>query len=380
MSHVTAPATLDALSGYVVGITADRRWQEQAELLERRGARTIHGPCIRTFALSTEDGVRAATTELLARPPDAVVLTTGIGTRGWIGAVEGMGHGEDLVDALDGAMVLARGPKAAGAALTAGIEVTWRAPGARTAEVVGHLREHADAGRRLRIAVQLDGDPDARLVAALRALGHEVVAVPVYRWTLPDDTAPALRLIAAVCDGEVDAVTFTAGYTVGNLLALADGAGVRDRVVEQLATGAVTPVAIGPACAERLRELGLGDPVEPATPRLGAMVRALTQTYADRVRRLRLVGRDVLVQGRVVAANGDAPVELSGREREVLDALAQRPGAVVSKRALLERVWGGAETDEHVVEVTVARLRRRLGPAGTGIETVVRRGYRLAAD
>jgi uroporphyrinogen-III synthase len=43
-------------------------------------------------------------------------------------------------------------------------------------------------------------------------------------------------------------------------------------------------------------------------------------------------------------------------------------------------VWGATESDEHVVEVTVARLRQRLGEAGTGVETVVRRGYRLSAD
>jgi uroporphyrinogen-III synthase len=40
-------------------------------------------------------------------------------------------------------------------------------------------------------------------------------------------------------------------------------------------------------------------------------------------------------------------------------------------------VWTG-ETDDHVVEVTVGRLRRRLGSAGTHIETVMRRGYRLS--
>ena len=39
---------------------------------------------------------------------------------------------------------------------------------------------------------------------------------------------------------------------------------------------------------------------------------------------------------------------------------------------------GPASRDEHVVEVTVGRLRRRLGPAGTHIETVMRRGYRLS--
>ena len=34
--------------------------------------------------------------------------------------------------------------------------------------------------------------------------------------------------------------------------------------------------------------------------------------------------------------------------------------------------------DDHAVEVTVGRLRRRLAPASEGIETVMRRGYRLS--
>jgi uroporphyrinogen-III synthase len=70
-------------------------------------------------------------------------------------------------------------------------------------------------------------------------------------------------------------------------------------------------------------------------------------------------------------------VRLTDRERDVLRVLAERPGVVMSKRALLRRVWGHRETDEHAVEVTVARLRQRLGITGSGIETVIRRGYRL---
>ena len=50
--------------------------------------------------------------------------------------------------------------------------------------------------------------------------------------------------------------------------------------------------------------------------------------------------------------------------------------AVVSKNEMMHTVWG-ANVDDHVLEVTVGRLRRRLGPAGTAICTVVRRGYRL---
>ena len=44
-----------SLDGFVIGVTADRRWEEQAELLERRGARVVHGPTIRTIALVADE-------------------------------------------------------------------------------------------------------------------------------------------------------------------------------------------------------------------------------------------------------------------------------------------------------------------------------------
>src|SRR5690606_10463978 len=109
----------------------------------------------------------------------------------------------------------------------------------------------------------------------------------------------------------------------------------------------------------------------------GSMVQHLTTWFAGRDRILELAGIPVRLQGRMVTVDGGEPVRLTERERGVLEVLAAKPGAVHSKRSLLRAVWGGVEPDEHVVEVTVGRLRQRLGPAADGIETVVRRGYRL---
>jgi uroporphyrinogen-III synthase len=92
---------------------------------------------------------------------------------------------------------------------------------------------------------------------------------------------------------------------------------------------------------------------------------------------LHLANHTVVVDGSTLTVDAGLATRLPERERVLLAALAERPGAVVSKRALLRRVWGPGENDEHVVEVTMARLRQRLGVAGTGIETVIRRGYRL---
>ncbi len=63
----------------------------------------------------------------------------------------------------------------------------------------------------------------------------------------------------------------------------------------------------------------------------------------------------------------------------MLAALVEAGGAVLSRPELLRRAWPGEVADEHAVEMTVARLRGALGPAGVVVQTVVKRGYRLAA-
>lgn len=75
------------------------------------------------------------------------------------------------------------------------------------------------------------------------------------------------------------------------------------------------------------------------------------------------------------------PVSLTPTEFQLLATMARDPGVVFSRELLLDRVWGPDWVgDEHVVDVHVASLRRKLGdPAAEGqfIETVRGVGYRL---
>ena len=71
-------------------------------------------------------------------------------------------------------------------------------------------------------------------------------------------------------------------------------------------------------------------------------------------------------------------VELSERQSAVLTALISARGKVLSRDDLLREAWD-ASADAHAVEMTVARLRSALGPARHVVQTVVKRGYRLAA-
>jgi DNA-binding response OmpR family regulator len=78
---------------------------------------------------------------------------------------------------------------------------------------------------------------------------------------------------------------------------------------------------------------------------------------------------------------GGRPVELTRLEFDLLEALSERPRVVLSRRQLLERVWGQDWVgDDHLVDVHIANLRRKLGDdprAPRHILTVRGVGYRM---
>ncbi|MGH9188114.1 MAG: uroporphyrinogen-III synthase [Acidimicrobiales bacterium] len=365
--------TAGPLDGFTVGVTADRRAEEQAELLRARGATVVLGPTIHTSPVDPDRRLREVTEALVADPPGWVLANTGIGVRGWFSAADSWGLGDLLVGAFQGARVVARGPKAAGVIHSLGLEVAWRAPTEELREVVAWIREEADGGGRM--AFQLDGGENLEPVAALRAAGIEVVEVPVYRWRLPQDPRPALRLVEAAVEGRLHAITFTSAPAVANLFSLAAESG--DALGAAL-NGGVVAACVGPVCGRAARAFGVTDPLVPERPRLGPLVAAVADRLGGEVRRTTLGTVAVELRG-TVAVIGDERVELSDREAGLLDILVARDGTVVGKGQLLTELWHDPSGDPHLVEVTVARLRRRLGPAGAAIITVPRRGYRLAA-
>jgi DNA-binding winged helix-turn-helix (wHTH) protein/tetratricopeptide (TPR) repeat protein len=75
-------------------------------------------------------------------------------------------------------------------------------------------------------------------------------------------------------------------------------------------------------------------------------------------------------------------VALAPKAHDVLVALVRRAGTLVSKRELLDLVWGDVAVEEGVLSVYVSTLRKSLGDTGdraSYIDTVPRAGYRFAA-
>ena len=73
-------------------------------------------------------------------------------------------------------------------------------------------------------------------------------------------------------------------------------------------------------------------------------------------------------------------MDLTRKEFELLQALVDARGRVLSREFLLERVWGyaaAAEIESRTVDVHVRRLRVKLGREGRRLLTVMGVGYRL---
>jgi DNA-binding response OmpR family regulator len=130
---------------------------------------------------------------------------------------------------------------------------------------------------------------------------------------------------------------------------------------------------------------------KPFSPReLAARIRALlrrprlsqmTQAWPDAdVPAPRQLGDLLIDEARHEATLSGQPLTLTVREFSLLLVLSGHPGRVFTRTQLLERVWGDEFYDDHVVDVHVANLRRKLSddPANPRfIETVRGVGYRF---
>lgn len=92
------------------------------------------------------------------------------------------------------------------------------------------------------------------------------------------------------------------------------------------------------------------------------------------------IWRDLRLEPSTMAVSKSGePVRLSRREFSVLHALMDRPGQILSKSQLEEKLYGWQEdVESNTIEVHIHNLRQKLGPGI--IETVRGVGYKLAED
>jgi DNA-binding response OmpR family regulator len=169
-----------------------------------------------------------------------------------------------------------------------------------------------------------------------------------------------------------------------------DGLEVCRRVRADPASAAVAIIMLTAKADEVDRvvglEMGADDYlVKPFSPKeLVARVRAVLRRARVSVPTPTLrAGALVLDAARHTVAIQGTAVVLTPKEFDLLQALMEAAGRVLSREHLLDRVWGYARADEiesRTVDVHVRRLRAKLGDEGRRIATVKGVGYRLEAE
>jgi uroporphyrinogen-III synthase len=359
---VTEPSPGLPLTGFRVGVTAARKVEEQITLLERRGASVEWAPVLSLERNQVDDAeLRAATEEVLSRPVDLFLATTGVGMRAWFDSVEEWGMLDDLIAALAPAEILARGTKAVGSLRRRGLRELWAPESERFEDVLDHLRGRDLTGRR--IVVQEHGQSLSMAAHALRRLGADVRTVTVYRVTTAEDPEPVFGMVDLIAERRLDAVTFTSAPAVAALMEAAGPTGRRDDLLSALQAD-VLACCVGPVTSEAFELWGVPT-IYPDRSRTAAMIKLLEAELP-----LRASGEDVLLDG--------VEVRLSPAPLALLQRLLVNPGQVVSRSELCASLPGGMTNSEHAVDMAVARLRAAIGTRL--VQTVVKRGYRLAVS
>ena len=211
--RTVGPVDADAapLAGFTVAVTADRRHDELAGLLERRGARVVVAPASCASCRCPDDAdLRAATRDLRRqarwtswwRPPPSGCAA------GWRRPRAGASPtrcGRRLRRRAP------RGPRPADARAAA----RGRRPGIRLGPAGRQLRRRPGppaGARRRRPARSPSSCTASRSRTSARPCaraGADVLEIPVYRWGPPTDPAPLRRLVDLIGGRLVDAVTFT---------------------------------------------------------------------------------------------------------------------------------------------------------------------------
>ncbi|WP_375002308.1 uroporphyrinogen-III synthase [Aeromicrobium sp. CTD01-1L150] len=358
------------LAGTSILVTAQRRAEELSNALERRGAEVTVAAALGVQSHIDEAGLLDVTRRLVAAPPDVLVVTTGIGFRGWLDTAEAFDLAAPLLEALRRTRIVARGPKARGALQAAGLTPDWVAESETSAEIIELLLAEGVEGQHL--AVQHHGAGDDGIEHALRSAGATTSTIVVYRWGPPPDPESLDRSVTDAAAGGFDAIVFTSAPGASSWLKVVAEQGYLESLRDLEGAGRLVLAAVGPVTADPLVSSGF-EPLVPERSRLGALVRELIVQLGEESTTIRVPAGALRIRAGVATLDHQL-LGVSPSGVAVLRALAASPGAVVSREDLLE-VLPGASQDPHTAEMAVARLREAVGRST--IRTVVKRGYRL---
>ncbi len=261
--------------GLTVAAFESRMAAEMTRLIERHGGKPLVAPALREIPLEDNSAALQFGEQLMREGLDVLVLMTGAGTTALFEVLESRHSKSDLAAGLKHTVLIARGPKPVAALKALGFQPTFTVPEPNTwADVISTLDAHRPM-KGLRVAVQEYGLPNRELLEALRQRGAQVTPVPVYRWALPEDTAPMKEALSQIVAGQVHVMLITNAAQIDHVMKVVDQAGQTAQF--KAACGKLIVASIGPTASERLRSHGLSVDFEPSHGKMGILVKETSE-------------------------------------------------------------------------------------------------------
>ncbi|HKB82978.1 MAG TPA: uroporphyrinogen-III synthase [Burkholderiales bacterium] len=259
-----------------IAVLESRFGEHLVDLLAKQGAIPLHAPALAEQPDLDAEAIRRLIEEWRARPFKLAIFQTGVGSRALFEAAEKLGLAPNLLALLAQSIVAVRGPKPTAVLRGRNIRIDISAEEPyTTVEVLAAIRGVELSGAR--VLVQRYGETNLGLEEGLEARGATVIEVPTYRWALPEDIGPLLRLLDALARGEIDAAVFTSASQVRNLFTVAEQRAGADQLRRNL--NSVLVASIGPVCSDALAAAGVHVTLEASPPKLGPLVAMLDKGW-----------------------------------------------------------------------------------------------------
>jgi uroporphyrinogen-III synthase len=257
-----------------------RRGEEMRSLIERNGGHATIAPSMREIPLDQNPAAFAFAEKLFAGEIDVVVFMTGVGARALLEALQTKYEPARFFEALAPCTIAVRGPKPVVVLREWGVRIDLKAPEPNTWRELLETLQHGNAIQGKRIAIQEYGQPNQLFYDAITAGGASMLAVPVYRWELPEDTAPLEAAVHATIAGQFDVLMFTSAQQLHHVQLVADRLGLKEAWRDAALKTFIA--SIGPTATETIEAEGLRADFEPSHPKMGTLVKEALAAYTSK--------------------------------------------------------------------------------------------------
>jgi uroporphyrinogen-III synthase len=254
-----------------------RMGAEMARLIQRHNGDPLVVSALREIPIPLQgnSAVFRFGVKLILNQLDILILMTGVGTKALLEILQTRYPLAEIIDALKKTIIVTRGPKPLAILKTLGVEANITVPEPNTWHDVIATLDYYRPVQGLKIAIQEYGVSKPDMIQDLQKRGADVFSVPVYRWALPEDTAPLHSAITEVVNGRIDAMVITNAAQVDHVMQLAEQDQKTDLFRESCKK--IVVASIGPTASEGLKHYDLPVDFEPSHPKMGVLVKELSE-------------------------------------------------------------------------------------------------------